>query len=483
MKLEVKIALEKLYRECFATGSDGPVEFIGLPQAGGDRIYFRLRGSAGTCIGTYDEDSVEAKCFVKLARDFHDAGCSVPRIFACSDIGRCYLQEDLGDTSLFSILASNDSDGLVRETIDQLVQLQKTPQRIWVDDVVVGEFCRRQVMWDLNYFKYEFLKPSGVIFDEQLLEDDFERLCEDLVGIPQRFWGFMMRDCQSRNVMIAERSSEDSFGLSSDTGEKKPVFIDFQGGRRGPALYDAVSLLWQARAGFSSDFRNRMLTRYADEFCGHNAEESKLMLSYKGMIVLFRTLQVLGAYGFRGLVQHRSHFIMSIPGAVKNLMELISDGAIDKYPEMKRVCSLLVNDSRFIGNQSSDSLRVEVFSFSYKKGYPQDMSGNGGGFMFDCRAMHNPGRYKEYKSLTGRDLPVVKFLEKRGEVQRFLNGAWSLTDPAVERYLSRGFSNLQIGFGCTGGQHRSVYCAEATARHLKELFPEANVTLVHREQS
>lgn len=329
-----------------------------------------------------------------------------------------------------------------------------------------GDFSRRQVMWDLNYFKYEFLKPKNVMFDEDCLEDDFETLSSRLTSVRWDFWGFMMRDCQSRNVMLTSHG---------------PVFIDFQGGRFGPSLYDAVSLLWQARAQFSHEFRMSMLDSYADYYCDGDAGRKKEMLSVLDDMVLFRTLQVLGAYGFRGLVQHKSHFLLSIPAAIGNLEQLLNKGAIDLYPELKKAAYSLIEDASSNIFSEKGRLVVEIFSFSYKKGYPQDRSGNGGGFMFDCRAMKNPGRFKEYKNLTGKDREVSDFLIKCGEVGAFLRSAWSLTDPAIERYISRGFSHLQIGFGCTGGQHRSVYCAEQTAGHVRALFPDAEVVLIHRE--
>lgn len=465
-KRDVEYRLKDLFRNFLAAPHDGIVELVVLPQAGGDRQYFRLSGQDRHCIATFDPDDREARCFLSLARIFNKSGCAVPEILAVSDDCRFYLQEDLGDVSLFSKLKDADVETLVMSTLERLVKLQQTDISMWSSCVDSTPFCKRQVMWDLNYFKYEFLKPSGVVFDENLLEDDFERLANKLTSIPSRFWGFMMRDCQSRNVMISDG----------------PKFIDFQGGRFGPCLYDAVSLLWQARAGFSPEFRDEMLQCYANLFCG-DPETAEDMLSSKNDIVLFRTLQVLGAYGFRGLVQHRAHFILSIPGAIENVGDLVNFGALDEFPELKRVCQSLAEDPLYRRRSETGKLRIEIFSFSYKKGYPQNMSGNGGGFMFDCRAMHNPGRYMEYKSLTGMDAPVIRFLEDRGEVQSFLQGAWSLTDPAIERYISRGFTNLQIGFGCTGGQHRSVYCAEATARHIRDLFPEAQVCLVHRELS
>lgn len=224
-----------------------------------------------------------------------------------------------------------------------------------------------------------------------------------------------------------------------------------------------------------------MLDYYCDCFCDGDEMMKKEMLASLDDLVLFRTLQVLGAYGFRGLVQHRAHFLLSIPPALSNLRNLLESGRMDSYPEIKRCAEILTQGIALENAKSDNGLTVEIFSFSYKKGYPADLSGNGGGFMFDCRSMHNPGRYPEYRSLTGRDQAVIDFLEKRGEVKAFLQNVWSLTDPAIERYLSRGFSNLQIGFGCTGGQHRSVYCAEHTASHIRYLFPEVTVKLTHRE--
>ncbi|MDE6379991.1 MAG: phosphotransferase, partial [Muribaculaceae bacterium] len=354
----------------------------------------------------------------------------------------------------------------VRGAIKKLVELQKTPEKYWVEDCLVRPFSRRQAMWDLNYFKYEYLRPQETVYDEEKLEDDFELLCDSLTSIPVQFQGFMMRDCQSRNVMITEEG---------------PVFIDFQGGRKGPVLYDAVSMLWQARAGFDKKFRDSMLDFYCTEFTGGNVLQKKEMLSFLNDIVLFRTLQVLGAYGFRGLVQHKSHFLLSIPGALANLRELLIDGGIDSYPELKKCAVSLTSIYAPQDETCGKNLTVEIFSFSYKKGYPQDLSGNGGGFMFDCRAMHNPGRYAQYRDLTGRDQAVMDFLEDRGEIGNFLTNAWALIDPAIERYVARGFTRLQVGFGCTGGQHRSVYCAERTAAHVREVFPEVSVCLVHRE--
>lgn len=458
-----EIALNNLFEEYY---NDSPIKMVPIIGSGSDRLYFRMYGKSFSCIGTFVRDSAEGRCFVKLAQDFLSLGRAVPKIFAVSPDFHCYLQEDLGDKSLFSSLNDEDIESIVKDTLTRLVSLQKTPVNVWRNDCINKDFCVRQVLWDLNYFKYEYLKPNEVVFDEDRLEDDFDRLAQRLVSVPEEFCGFMMRDCQSRNVM-----------LTADG----PVFIDFQGGRKGPVIYDAVAFLWQARAGFSDDFKMSMLDFYCSAYCEDNDKKKEIMLSNLYEMVLFRTLQVLGAYGFRGLVQKKSHFLLSIPSALDNLADLINKGILDGYAELKKVARAIVADKSFKNEKSDGRLVVDIFSFSYKKGYPQDLSGNGGGFMFDCRALHNPGRYNEYKNLTGKDPEVIEFLERRGEVKAFLKGAWSLTDPAVERYLTRGFTHISIGFGCTGGQHRSVYCAEQTAAHIRLLFPEADVRLSHLE--
>lgn len=465
--------LSGLFHEFFG---HAPVSVVALPQAGSDRRYWRLYGFGITAIGCYGPDRVENRCFIGLTNAFRSACLnSVPQIYAVAEDNMHYLQEDLGGTSLFDMIMNREprdliEDDMIEKTLRELVTLQKTPSEYWERECKERPFSKRQIFWDLNYFKYEYLKTSGVSFDEERLEDDFEQLSERLLAIYALEPGFMMRDCQSRNVMLTERG---------------PVFIDYQGGRRGPALYDAVSFLWQARAGFSPEFRRKMLRLYADFYCSGDSNRTGRMLAGTDDMVIFRTLQVLGAYGFRGLVQHRAHFLISIPGAICNLKELLDSGSLGMYPELEKVCEKLCQDSRFNGSRKTlspkSSLRVEIFSFSYKKGYPQDLSGNGGGFMFDCRAMHNPGRYERYRKLTGKDRPVMDFLEERGEVQNFLHAVWMMTDAAVERYLQRGFSNIQIGFGCTGGQHRSVYCADRTAWHLHRLFPEVEIVLTHSE--
>ena len=447
-------------------------EWIPLAGAGSARRYFRSsvpHPDLGHIIKVESEDSRENETFISLARMFREEGIDVPRIFEVSEDRNTYFIEELGKTDLFSLVGTIDFEPLASEALKGLARLQTLPSEKWEGLVDHPQFSVRQIMFDLDYFKYSFLKPSDIVFDEERLQDDLERLAADIFSCSGEMSGFMYRDFQSRNVMV---------------NGGRPWFIDFQGGRRGPALYDAVSFLWQAKAALPDDMKRRLLDVYAEEYERLTGLSRGKLLESLDLFVLFRTLQVLGAYGMRGLTQRRAHFLQSIPAGLANLRGLLDLELMARYPELREACRALCSLKRFASQEFDDGrLHIRVMSFSYKKGYPENLTANGGGFMFDCRAMHNPGRYAEYKALTGRDKQVADFLEERGEVFVFLDAAWQLIDRAAERYISRGFTSLDVGFGCTGGQHRSVYCAERTARHLHERFPEAVVHLIHREQN
>lgn len=442
-----------------------PERMARLSASGGDRVYYRMSSAAGTCLGTVGDALNDCKAFINLDNAFRSHGFDVPEIYAVSDDGMHYLQQDLGDTSLFSLLGSDQWRQMAELTVESLARLHSLPENVWADAVEYSPFSIRQVMWDLNYFKYEYLKTSGIPFDENLLEDDFERFARDLVGNSGPL-GFMMRDCQSRNVMIHDR---------------RPWLIDFQGGRKGPVVYDIVSFLWQAKARLTPAVRQELLELYASRYAELTGRPASDIMDAVTPLVLFRTLQVLGAYGFRGLVQRRAHFIESIPFALENLGDLVNSDILCRYPELRRVAEYAIAHCPM--PPKHQGLVISVFSFSYKRGYPDDFTGNGGGFMFDCRGMHNPGRYDEFKPLTGLDAPVRDFLEQKGEVARFVDRAVEIVAPSVECYLRRNFCDLQVGFGCTGGRHRSVYCADAFARAIRKRFPEVKVILNHREQS
>lgn len=439
-----------------------------LPGAGSDRVYLRLSApGVESVVGVAGPDRRENATFISLARAFRARGHNMPEIYAVSADGYSYLLEDLGDVSLLSLLDGPERMRLAGKALESLATLQTEPEELWGPLVSSRPFSRRQIMWDLNYFKYEMLKPCGIIFDEDALEDDFQDLAASLADVPEELQGFMYRDFQSRNIMVSGG---------------RLWLIDFQGGRKGPMVYDAVSFLWQAKARFTPEERMTLFGRYAAAISSIRRVGADRVVRELPLFSLFRTLQVLGAYGFRGLVERKAHFIESIPAALDNLASLLEEGAADRWPELRLACRRLVS-SRLASEPPSGRLVVSVFSFSYKRGYPEDLSGNGGGFMFDCRGMHNPGRYERFRNLTGLDSPVVDFLEERGEAKEFVDAAVGIVAPSVATYLRRGFSSLQVGFGCTGGQHRSVYCAESFGRRLKGLFPEAEVHVVHREQS
>ena len=462
--------LSDLYTEVTGTMPERVVELTG---SGSNRQYFRLEGNGCQYIGCIGESTDENNAFIYLAEKFAEKGLPVPCVVAVSDDRSAYLQEYLGDTLLFDAIASGRVSGQFDETetallaasIRKLADVQYLGARNldFSKCYPQQEFCRRTVMWDLNYFKYNFLKLSGINFNESRLEDDFEELADYLLA--EESATFMYRDFQSRNVMIRD-------------GE--PWFIDFQGGRKGPAQYDVASFLWQAKANLPQQLRNRLIDEYLDAAARYADIDRNAFKERLQHFVLFRLLQVLGAYGFRGLFEKKLHFIESIPAALSKAVELISLNNFDRYPTLVDILSHLAR--KYTADKpAADHLTVTVRSFSYKKGIPGDDSGNGGGFVFDCRAMHNPGRYDEYKSLTGMDAPVIEFLEQRGEVQPFMEHCCALVDAAVEVYQRRGFTSLTVNFGCTGGQHRSVYCAERMASHLSEKYG-VDIRLNHREQ-
>ena len=346
------------------------------------------------------------------------------------------------------------NQGAVVELLRQVMRLLPDVQWRTAEDFDFAccypspELNRRGIQWDLHYFKYCFLKATGLEFEEERLEDDFDRMADVL--LQSREETFMYRDFQSRNIMIHGG---------------KPWLIDFQGGRRGPVEYDLVSFLWQARARFTPEMRHQLVEEYLRSARRYRSFDEKAFGRRLQYFVLFRTLQVLGAYGYRGYFEHKAHFVQSIPMAIDNLRALLAENDFADMPYLVDLLRRMIALPLFELSEEADELTVRITSFSYKKGIPEDASGNGGGFVFDCRAIHNPGRYDEYKQLTGMDEPVINFLDKEEAMQKFLEHVYGIVDYSVEKYRSRGFKNLMVNFGCTGGQHRSVYSAEHLAVH------------------
>lgn len=456
------------------TGEEASCEKI--KGEGSNRKYYRLHSAHHTLIGVAGTNREENRSFFTLANHFYGKGLNVPKVIAVSDDEMCYLQSDLGEDSLFSLIQNGIKSGdfsaeeraLILKTIALLPDMQfKGAEGLNFNACYpIPAMDRRSIIWDLNYFKYDFLKFTGLEFSEPKLEDDFERLCDMILGEESNT--FLYRDFQSRNVMIKE-------------GE--PYFIDFQGGRRGPIYYDLASFAWQAKANFPEDLREEMVQTYMDAARKYTSIDEKEFKKRLAIFVLFRTIQVLGAYGFRGLFEKKSHFIESIPFAMANLKDLLSKNDYKEIPYLTSLLQELTQLPQFQKRELPDNkaLKVKVFSFSYKKGIPADDSGNGGGYVFDCRGVHNPGRYEMYKPMTGLDKPVIDFLEDNGEIYQFLDHIYALADAHVLRYMERGFTSLMFSCGCTGGRHRSVYSAQHLAEHISKKFG-VEVELKHIEQ-
>jgi len=455
-----------------------------LPQSGSDRRYFRVHTRNGsTCIATYGNNIPENETFIYFARHFRRHGLPVPEIFALNEEKNIYLQEDFGDLSLLNRLEAegftSNIYNLFRKSLHELALLQvKGHQEIDYSRCLTNkEFGKQAIMADLLYFKYYFLDALRKPYDKQKLIDDFEALSTYLTHTEYKY--FMFRDFQSRNILVRPGGSVH--------------FIDFQGGMQGAPQYDVASMIWQARANLPEEWKEKLLEDYIDSFesvIGEKVDRPVFRSQYNGY-VLIRLLQVLGAYGFRGLFERKAQFLTSIPQALKNLKAFMLDRSPGiAIPEFRKVLDICVLDEiieRFTPiNATADTpLVVRIYSFSYKKNLPVDETGNGGGFVFDCRGILNPGRLEQFKTQTGRDKGVKDFLEQQTRMPEFLNSVFDIVDITVEDYIRRGFESLSVSFGCTGGQHRSVYAADALARHLRNKFKVKTVVkhLVQEEKN
>ncbi len=449
-----------------------------IAQSGSHRVYTRIFLHDGTTLmGAYNDDVKENEAFFSFTRYFLSQKINVPDLLAVSEDRTTYLLSDLGDETLFTYLQRRrkECDGeLPADVIDYfkmalrgLVRMQLCGQRDFDFSPCYPRdaFDAQSMQWDLNYFKYFFLKLAYVPFDEQLLEDDFQKLIRYLSAADSHF--FLFRDFQSRNIMIHHNET---------------YFIDYQGGRKGALSYDVASLLFQARAGLSASLRCDLLEYYLDELQKvYPVNRDEFKGQYYGF-VLIRALQVLGAYGYRGYFEKKSHFLQSIPPAVENLRYILDHQLIPiNIPHLEQVMRHITSRHWGAMEFSDGKLTVVVSSFSYKKGIPEDESSNGGGFVFDCRALPNPGREPRYKNSTGRDADVMEYLEKYEVVSQFKEHVFSIVKISIDNYLERHFSHLCLNFGCTGGQHRSVYFAQQTAQRIQREYPEVNVVIRHRE--
>jgi len=453
--------LNRLFEEHFGS-PPGLVLPLQGQLGGSGRLIVRLTGAGKSAIGILYPVREENAAFLEFSRHFRRHGLPVPEIYEEDLSQGAYLEEDLGETTLFEFLSANRTgDTIAAEVVEAYRKVVAVLSRFQVEagrDLNYkvcyprASFDRQSIAWDLNYFKYYFLRLAGVPFNEQALELDFTRLTKFLLTAPHDY--FLYRDFQSRNIMLRDGS---------------PWFLDYQGGRKGALQYDIASLLYDGKADLPPDLRGQLLDTYLDCLAGFIDLKRDAFMEHYYAFVYVRILQALGAYGFRGFYERKAHFLQSVPYALKNLHWLAANV---KLPIA--LPALLEALERISSNQNlqqlatpAAGLTVRIFSFSFHHSTPVDESGNGGGFVFDARSLPNPGREEQFRSLTGRDAPVIEYLDRHESVHNFLANAISLVDASLANYRQRGFSSLMVSFGCTGGQHRSVYLAEQLAKQLR----------------
>jgi len=488
--------IQNILAELTRSIGETPKDILPIAESGSARKYFRIITGDKSLIGTYSSNIEENEAFLAFSKHFYDLGLNVPEVFTVNKERTCYLQSDFGDDNLFAhvqkaLMANNVSAlrqaqgpldnspstgsgtliSLYKKALSHLVKLQVLGHQglDYTKAYPTERFDRQAIIDDLNYFKYYFVKPHEEIdFNETRLGKDFEAFADFVSQAPCDF--FMYRDFQSRNIMVND-------------GEL--YFIDFQGGRKGPLNYDVVSLLYQVKAQIPQATRDELVDYYKAELSQYINPEAVKFDTYQPYFVYLRLMQVLGAYGFRGLIQKKSHFIESIPYALREIEALSKAVPLTKYPELQNVINQLNKlDAKYAAliAPPAGKLTVTINSFSFKKGYPADFSGNGGGFVFDCRALPNPGREPEFKTKTGRDWEVIDYLMTKPPVHVFLDHVKGIVGQSVDNYRERHFSNLMVSFGCTGGQHRSVFFAQTIYEWLKATYPDIHVIVNHIER-
>jgi aminoglycoside/choline kinase family phosphotransferase len=474
--------LKRLFEQHFHT----PVERVEPLQGqlgGSGRQIIRLSCEKISAIGILYDVREENVAFLEFSRHFRRHGLPVPEIYAEDLNHGAYLEEDLGGTTLFEFLSEHRKGAAIdpeaiaayRKVAALLPRFQVEAGRDLNYKVCYprSSFDRQSIAWDLNYFKYYFLRLAGISFNEQALEDDFSRLTKFLLTAKRDY--FLYRDFQSRNIMLRKMLNE-----------AQPYFLDYQGGRKGALQYDIASLLYDAKADLPPDLRQQLLDHYLDSLASFLYLDRAAFMQHYYAYVYVRIMQALGAYGFRGFYERKAHFLQSVPYALKNIRWLLHNVELPiALPTLTEAFKSMVASDKLQSltseTKKTDKLTVRIFSFSFHRGLPQDDTGNGGGFVFDGRSLPNPGREERFKALTGNDTPVIDYLDQQESVHQFLANAISLVDASVSTYRNRGFKHLMVSFGCTGGQHRSVYLAEKLAKHLRA-SEQVEVVMRHREQ-
>lgn len=463
--------MKEFLRELFfKTFGCYPTKIEPMQAHGSKRQYFRIYSENNTYIGAYNENRKENEAFIDYALQMRQKGIKVPEVFAYDMDKNIYIQEDLGSTTLFDYFSSHslqESLTWYKKILASLVDMQLMSNFDYSKSYPRESFDRQSIMWDFNYFKYCFLKVADIEFDEQELEEDFNALADYLLSVPQEY--FLFRDFQSRNIMLKRNEA---------------YFIDFQGARKGALQYDVVSLLFDGKINMDWQTKMDLLNYYIENLSKKIEVKEKQFKDLFFAYAYARIMQVMGAYGYRGLVQNKISFTKSIQTATKNLQLLQEKVNLPlDLKELNKVFTQIINSEKLRSiSDEKHFLTLTIKSFSYKKGYPMDVSGNGGGFVFDCRALPNPGRLSQFKELNGKDKEVIEYLESKEEVKVFMTNVSRLVKQSVDNYLQRGFSNLMVCFGCTGGQHRSVFCAERLAKEFLQ-NTDLKIIIQHIEQN
>jgi len=451
--------LKKLFEQRFGS----PVIRVQPLQGqlgGSGRNIIRLAGEKLSAVGILYAVREENVAFLEFSRHFLRHGLPVPEIYAEDLSHGAYLEEDLGDTTLFEFLSKNRAGASLappvveayRKVVALLPRFQIEAGRDLNYKVCYprASFDRQSIAWDLNYFKYYFLKLAGIPFNEQTLEADFSRLTKFLLCADRDY--FLYRDFQSRNVMLRDGC---------------PFFLDYQGGRKGALQYDIASLLYDGKADLPPEVRQQLLDDYLEGLADFIKLEREVFMQHYYAYVYVRILQALGTYGFRGFFERKVHFLQSVPYALRNLRWLLHNVELPiALPALMGAFQSMLGSEKLQSLSGEDKLVVRIFSFSFHRGLPEDETGNGGGFVFDCRSLPNPGREERFQAFTGGEAPVTDYLDRQESVQEFLANAQSLVEASVSNYRRRRFKSLMVSFGCTGGRHRSVYLAEQLAKRL-----------------
>ena len=461
----LEITFMEVLKELFEQHFHAPPERIQPLQGdlgGSGRKIIRLARETLSAIGILYGVPEENAAFLEFSKHFRRHGLPVPEIYAEDLSQGAYLEEDLGDTTLFEFLSKNRTgENIAPQVVEAYRKVVAVLPRFQVEAgcdlnykvcYPISSFDRQSIAWDLNYFKYYFLRLAGIPFNERALEDDFGRLTEFLLSAPRDY--FLYRDFQSRNILLCNGD---------------PFFVDYQGGRQGALQYDIASLLYDAKADLPPDLRRQLLDHYLDSLARFIKLDREAFMRHYYAYVYIRILQALGAYGFRGFYERKAHFLQSVPYALKNLRWLLHHVRLPvPLPALMDAFKGMLASEKLQGLATdADNLVVRVFSFSFHHGLPKDESSNGGGFVFDGRSLPNPGREERFKNLTGKDAPVIEYLQQQESVHQFLASVLSLVDASIGTYQQRRFKNLMVSFGCTGGQHRSVYLAEQLAKRLR----------------